>query len=113
MTDDLKAALEGVRSNAHAGLADASDVASVESLRSAMLGRSGVLTVLLRRLREVPIDQRPAVGQLANELRIEIEGAIQQRLDRLRGVALDERLASEALDMSAPVDRIAPATCIH
>jgi phenylalanyl-tRNA synthetase alpha chain len=102
MHDDLTAALQHVRADADQRLAGVSDVAAIEALRSSILGRSGELTALLKRLRDVPPDQRPAVGQLANAVRGEIDGAITERLTQLRGSALDERLKAEALDMSAP-----------
>ncbi len=102
MKDDLRSALTEARKTAAARLTEATDPAAVESLRTAILGRNGDLTALLRQLRDVPADERPALGQLANEVRREVEGAIRQRLDALRGSALDERLAGEALDMSAP-----------
>ena len=102
MTDDLKAPLEEIRADARSRLADAADAEAVDALRTAILGRSGSLTALLKRLRDVPLDERPAMGQLANEVRGEIEGAIGDRLAALRGSALGERLAGETIDMSAP-----------
>ncbi|HJP72243.1 MAG TPA: phenylalanine--tRNA ligase subunit alpha, partial [Candidatus Limnocylindria bacterium] len=72
---DLRALLERLRQTARARLAEAHDAASVDELRSGLLGRSGELTILLKQLRDLPGDQRPAVGQLANQVRAEIEAA--------------------------------------
>jgi phenylalanyl-tRNA synthetase alpha chain len=102
MTDDLRTQLSLARDRALARLAAAGDVADAEALRSSALGRSGELTQLLKRLRDVPAEQRPVLGQLANEVRSEVETAIARRLDELAATALEARLADEALDMSAP-----------
>jgi phenylalanyl-tRNA synthetase alpha chain len=102
MSDDLRLTLARVRDAAIARLAASPDVAAVEALRNTILGRNGQLTGLLRQLRDVPADARPALGQLANEIRGELEGGIAARLEELSGSALEARLAAERIDMSAP-----------
>jgi phenylalanyl-tRNA synthetase alpha chain len=99
---DLGERLTQLQADAHARLAAASDVAAVESLRAALLGRSGELTSLLRRLGSVTADERPSVGQLANSVRDDLEHAIAGRLHSLRTDADATRLASETVDVSAP-----------
>jgi phenylalanyl-tRNA synthetase alpha chain len=99
---ELTERLEALRANARQRLEAAQDAAAVEDLRHALLGRSGELTGLLRGLGKVAPEERPAVGQLANAVRGELESAIGQRLDGLRSADLDRRLGAETLDMSAP-----------
>jgi phenylalanyl-tRNA synthetase alpha chain len=99
---DLLADLETLRATAIDRLAAAASSDAVDDLRHALLGRSGELTVLLKRLGSVPAEERPAIGRVANEVRAEVEGAIGGRLEALRGADLEERLASEAIDMTAP-----------
>ena len=100
--DELTRRVEALRDEALTRLAEAADVASVDALRSDLLGRSGRLTGLLRELGSVPAEQRPAVGQRANEVRRELEEKIEARLTALREGDLETSLAAEALDMSAP-----------
>lgn len=94
--------LEALRSTARERLAAAATADDAEGLRQSVLGRSGELTVLLKQIGAVPSDERPALGQLANEVRAEVEGAIDERLELLRSGDLEARLVAEALDMSAP-----------
>jgi phenylalanyl-tRNA synthetase alpha chain len=98
----LRERLEAARRDALGALSGADDADAVESLRIALLGRNGSLTALMRELGAVPADERRAIGQLANEVRSEVEGAIGRRLEELRQGDLERRLAEEALDMSAP-----------
>jgi phenylalanyl-tRNA synthetase alpha chain len=99
---DLRTELDRLSTDAAARLAEAGTADAVEALRHDLLGRSGRLTGMLRQLADVPADERPAVGQRANEVRREIEAAIGERLAALRGQALQARLADEAIDMSLP-----------
>ena len=94
--------LERIGSDAREALASAPGADAVDRLRHELLGRSGRLTALLRQLASVPAEERPAIGQRANELRSELESAIADRLEALRGSDLEARLESEAIDMSAP-----------
>jgi len=100
--NDLRARLAQLQTDALAAVTGATDAAAVEALRAALLGRSGELTLLLRRLGEVPADERPAAGKLANAVRGAVEEALRSRLEQLSGGAIEARLAAETLDMTAP-----------
>jgi len=99
---DLRTELESIRSTARERLDAAASATDVDALRHDLLGRSGLMTAVLRQLGSVPADERPAIGQRANEVRDELEAAITSRLDELRSGDLDARLSDEAIDMSAP-----------
>jgi phenylalanyl-tRNA synthetase alpha chain len=94
--------LEALEADARERLDAAEDAEAVDALRTALLGRSGELTSLMHELRGVPADQRPEIGALANRVRGAVEVAIHERLERLRESSLEERLAAESLDMTAP-----------
>jgi len=110
--NELAKALEEVRQTAARRLSEASTTAAVEALRHELLGRSGILTGLLKQLPSAPAEQRPALGRLANAVRSDVESALSDRLDALRRAELDDRLAGEALDMTAP-GRPVPVGHLH
>ncbi len=99
---NLRAALARIRSQVTHDLAAATGAGAVDALRTSIMGRSGELTALLKQLREVPAEERPGIGQLANEVRDEVETAIRVRGHELRSASLGEQLAGEVIDMSAP-----------
>jgi phenylalanyl-tRNA synthetase alpha chain len=99
---ELAAGLERLRAETPSRLQAATDGPAVEEVRHALLGRSGELTTLLRALGDVPADQRPAIGKLANGVRAEIEAAITARLADVSAGELDARLEAERLDMTGP-----------
>jgi phenylalanyl-tRNA synthetase alpha chain len=98
---DLRAALERVRANVRERVADA-EAQALEGLRVEVLGRSGELTGLLRRLSTLDANERPAIGALANEVRDEVETAIAERLMGLRSGDLERQMSSERLDLTGP-----------
>jgi phenylalanyl-tRNA synthetase alpha chain len=108
LADDL----ERIGAEAKDALASASDAEAVNQLRHDLLGRSGRLTALLRQLGSVPAEERPSIGQRANEIRAELETVIGSRLAELQHGDLEERLASETIDMSAP-GRPVPVGHLH
>jgi phenylalanyl-tRNA synthetase alpha chain len=102
MSDDLRAKLDSIQRTGRERLAGAASAADVDALRHELLGRSGRLTAVLRQLGSVSAEERPAIGQRANEVRDELEAAMGSRLGELRSGDLDARLGGEAIDMSAP-----------
>jgi phenylalanyl-tRNA synthetase alpha chain len=99
---DLRTDLEAIRADGRQRLATAGSADAVDALRHELLGRSGRLTALLKQLAAVDPGERPALGQLANDVRRELESGITDRLAALQAADLDARLADEAIDMSAP-----------
>jgi phenylalanyl-tRNA synthetase alpha chain len=99
---NLRNQLEAIERSSQERLTAAASEEEVEALRHELLGRSGELTLLMRQLASVPAEDRPALGLQANEIRNRLTSAIGERLTALRSHGLEERLAAEAMDMSAP-----------
>ena len=77
----------------------------LESLRVKYLGKKGELTAILRQMGSLSAEERPKMGQLANQLREDIEAAIEKRKGELSAVLLEMRLASETLDVTLPGEK--------
>ncbi len=99
---DVRQSLEAIRAQALAELAESSGLDQIESVRVRVLGRSGELTELIRSMRELPEHERPAVGQLANQVKREIEARIESLQHELRLRKLNESLAQTPLDVTLP-----------
>src|SRR5262245_7578127 len=77
--ESFSAQLEDLRSRAAAAVADANDPAEIDAVESSYLGRQGELRKLLGGIGQLPGEDRPKVGALANPIREELEQAIEQR----------------------------------
>jgi len=71
--------IDTIRTNALAEIAALGDVEALEAWRSAYTGKSGKLAELMGKLKEVPREQKPAVGASLNTLRATLEGAYAER----------------------------------
>ncbi|MDI3257547.1 MAG: phenylalanine--tRNA ligase subunit alpha [Kyrpidia sp.] len=84
----------------------------LEAWRLRFLGKKGELTAVLRGMARIPENERPRIGQLANEVRDALEAARTSRQQALRREERDRRLAAETLDVTVPGWRI-PVGAVH
>ncbi len=94
--------IESLTAQALADIAAAGAPDVVESLRVALLGKSGQVTAQLKQLGTLPADQRKAAGESINRARDAISQALSERKAVLEDAALDARLAGEAIDITLP-----------
>ena len=85
-----------------AQIAAAPDVAALEAVRIAALGKSGSISALLRTLGSMSHEERQTRGPQINGLKDLVGAAIAQRKAELEAAELDAQLASETLDLSLP-----------
>lgn len=75
---------------------------ALEALRVQVLGKKGELTAILRAMGTLSAEERPLVGQVANEWREQLEAAIAERAKTLSDNALAEQLTAEKIDVTLP-----------
>ena len=98
----MKEQLAQIRAAALAAFEAAGDSAALDALRVQYLGKKGELTAVLKQMGKLSAEERPAMGQLANEVRAALEEALERRGRELEAKALEDRLAAEALDVTIP-----------
>ncbi|MBP3375834.1 MAG: phenylalanine--tRNA ligase subunit alpha [Clostridia bacterium] len=99
----MKETLSRIKAEALEAIASPeTDDAALEALRIKYLGKKGELTAVLRGMGQLSPEERPIVGQIANEVRAEIEAAITEKKASLADAALDAKLIAEKLDVTVP-----------
>ncbi|MGI6756011.1 MAG: phenylalanine--tRNA ligase subunit alpha [Atopobiaceae bacterium] len=106
MSQDLK----DIEAKVQEGLSHAADLADLEKIRVGALGKKGSITALMHMMGKVPPEERPAMGQLANTVRANVETAIKARKAQLEKEALERRIAADAVDVTLPGRRLSPGT---
>ena len=98
----MKERLEKIRQEALAALANAREGADLEALRVKYLGKKGELTAVLKQMGKLSAEERPVIGQLANEVRERVTAEIETQRARLEEAKLAARLKAEAVDVTIP-----------
>ncbi|WP_166205951.1 phenylalanine--tRNA ligase subunit alpha [Cognatiluteimonas telluris] len=94
--------IESLIQQSLADIAAATSPDLLESLRVALLGKSGTVTAQLKALGTLPPDQRKAAGEAINRARDTLGAALATRKAELDAAALDVRLATESIDVTLP-----------
>lgn len=98
----MKAQLEAIRNQALEALSEVNDLVALDALRVKYLGKKGELTAILKQMGKLTPEERPVIGQLANEVRAAIEKVIEETETKLRSAAKKQQLLEETLDVTMP-----------
>lgn len=98
----MKDQLNSIKMSAEKELATVQSIQELENLRVKYLGKKGELTSVLRGMGGLSAEERPVIGQLANEVRAFIEASIEDSLKNLSGKERELKLKQEVIDISMP-----------
>lgn len=94
--------LEKIRAKAAEAIAEAVGEREIEDLRVRYLGKKGELTAILKQMGGLTAEERPKIGQLANQVRESIETTIASRAEQIKRQSREKRLAQEKIDVTMP-----------
>ena len=98
----MKQQLEAIRKAALDAISDAGKAEDLEALRVRYLGKKGELTAVLKQMGKLSAEERPVIGQLANDVRAKLEANIEEKTKELADKAMELKLKSEAVDVTIP-----------
>ncbi len=98
----MKDLLQKLEKDALAAISRAESAAVLQDVRVSFLGKKGAVTEIMKGMRDLTPEERPAIGALVNSLKEVLEKAFTERGGALQQAAVAERLASEKLDITLP-----------
>ncbi len=98
----MKEQLDALRERALNELAHLETLKELEDFRVRLLGKKGEVTALLRGMGALPAEDRPKMGQLINQLRSELEAALEERETTLSSLIKVQKLKEETVDVTLP-----------
>lgn len=101
----MKEQLNGIRSKAEAEIANIKTIPDLENVRVKYLGKKGELTSVLRGMGSLAPEERPVIGQLANEIRNFLENRIAEVKKELANKERELKLQKEVIDVTMPGKR--------
>jgi len=91
-----------LKTQALSAINSASDLKQLDQIRVDYLGKKGRLTEQLKLLGELPVNERPKAGQIINEIKIEIQNALESRKKVLVSKKLEEAIKRGHIDVTMP-----------
>ena len=98
----MKELLSQLRQRSLDAIASAQEPEELEALRIKYLGKKGELTAILKQMGKLSSQERPVIGQLANDVPACLEAKIDERRKILGARMLERRLEAETLDVTIP-----------
>ncbi|GIO66987.1 phenylalanine--tRNA ligase subunit alpha [Paenibacillus sp. FSL M7-1455] len=98
----MKEKLEALRQEALDQLQGVEDVQQLNDLRVKYLGKKGALTEILRGMGALSAEERPVIGQVANDVRGAIEAVIESKQEAFQKAETEKRLQAEKVDVTLP-----------
>ncbi|WP_314347289.1 phenylalanine--tRNA ligase subunit alpha [Fusobacterium massiliense] len=74
----------------------------LEEIRVNYMGKKGIFTEISKKMKDLSNEERPVIGQIINEVKTKIVELLEEKNNNLNKKALDEKLASEVVDISLP-----------
>ena len=101
----MKDRLQKIRNEAIAQIKAAGGMDALNDIRVSFLGKKGELTAIMKSMRDIPPEERPAFGQMVNEARQEIENSLDTMKKDLAAKARELQLKSEVIDVTLPAKK--------
>ena len=98
----LQEKLKNLEQLALAEVRSAGGEEAIQKIRTHYLGRKGLLTSILREMGGLSPEERPQIGQLANQIKASLEQAVEQFQEEKRSGKKNERLFQDRVDFTLP-----------
>src|SRR5262245_22810940 len=100
---DAAADLEALQAQLLSAIDGAANLAALEDVRIAALGKKGSVSELMQRIGSLPPQERKAFGAAVNAIKSAVSDRLEARKAMLDATAVEARLASERADVTLPV----------
>ena len=105
MSDNMKEKLEQILEDATQKIQESDALERLNDVRVNFLGKKGVLTSVLKSMKDVAKEERPMVGQMVNETRAKIEAHLEETKARLETAIREARMEEDEIDVTLPARR--------
>lgn len=98
----MKERLQELKMEAIDKVIKAESLQELQDIRVAYLGKKGPITEVLRGMGKLSKEERPVIGELANKVREEISGQLDEKKEKMETEELEKKLESESIDVTLP-----------
>ena len=98
--------IEEVRSQALQAVASAENLDQLNQIRVQYLGKKGLIQDMMKAMKDLPKEEKPAFGQKVNVLKSEVSSALETKQAELAKIATAQKLEQERIDISLAGDNL-------
>ncbi|MFV0441613.1 MAG: phenylalanine--tRNA ligase subunit alpha [Lachnospirales bacterium] len=98
----MKNKIEEIRVASLNKLKEINDIKTLEEYKVEMLGKKGVISSLMKGMKDIPKEEKPEFGQLVNDLRVSFESNFEDKKDAFKEDMLKARIKLETIDVTMP-----------
>ena len=101
----MKEQLQKIKEEAQKELEAIKDLSALDNIRVKYLGKKGELTSVLRGMDKLSAEERPVIGQLANDVRARLEELIEKAKSDIADKEMENKIQKEKIDVTMPGKR--------
>lgn len=101
----MKERLLKIREEAARQIEAAGGLDALNDIKVAFLGKKGELTSIMKSMKDVPKEERPAFGQMVNQARADIESKLEEMKTKLASKARELQMQAEVIDVTLPAKK--------
>ncbi|MDY3745771.1 MAG: phenylalanine--tRNA ligase subunit alpha [Lachnospiraceae bacterium] len=101
----MKERLLKIREEAARQIEAAGGLDALNDIKVAFLGKKGELTSIMKSMKDVPKEERPAFGQMVNQARADIESKLEEMKTKLSTKARELQMQAEVIDVTLPAKK--------
>lgn len=98
----LEDKLQTLRRKAEETIRDVANLKDLQATQVHFLGKKGPLTEVMKAMGKLSKEERPIIGQLANDVRRAITERIDKKRSELEAALLERKLSQEKIDVTLP-----------
>ncbi|WP_300408282.1 phenylalanine--tRNA ligase subunit alpha [Lagierella sp.] len=101
----MKEKINLIKEKAFSNIKELNELDELDRIRVKFLGKKGELTLILREMGKLSKEERPIVGQYANEVRTEIENLLSNKREELQKIKNERKVKAEKIDITRSISR--------
>ncbi|KRM19033.1 phenylalanyl-trna synthetase subunit alpha [Ligilactobacillus hayakitensis DSM 18933 = JCM 14209] len=103
---DLKDKLNELKEKGLENISKADNLDTINQIRVSLLGKKGPITEVLRGMKDLEPQERPKVGQFANEIRDELTKVLAEKKEEIELIKMAKKLEKETIDVTLPGKKV-------
>lgn len=101
----MKDLLKKITEEAIDKISASDNIERLNEIRVEFIGKKGKITELMKGMKNLSPEEKPAFGQLVNDAKAKIESAVEKAREDMKNAEINRRLEAEVIDVTLPAKK--------